>query len=64
VRTRELTILARFVGTTTSDVKKDNAKEAEAVAKEIDNLKKKENYLEQTFKNSQEHMEALFKRAG
>ena len=54
----------RFVGTTTGDVKKDNAKEAEAVAKEIDNLKKKENYLEQTFKNSQEHMEALFKRGG
>lgn len=52
------------MGTTTQDVKKDNAKEAEAVAKEIENLKKKENYLEQTFKNSQEHMEALFKRGG
>ncbi|KAL1587045.1 hypothetical protein WHR41_04209 [Cladosporium halotolerans] len=53
-----------FVNTTTQDVKSDQAKDAEAVVKEIDNLKKKENYLEQTLKNSQEHMEALFKRGG
>lgn len=54
----------RFVNTTTTDVKASQAKDAEAVVKEIDNLKKKENYLEQTLKNSQEHMEALFKRGG
>lgn len=60
----KLTFYARFVNTTTQDVKSDQAKDAEAVVKEIDNLKKKENYLEQTLKNSQEHMEALFKRGG
>lgn len=59
-----LTFCARFVNTTPQDVKSDQAKDAEAVVKEIDNLKKKENYLEQTLKNSQEHMEALFKRGG
>ncbi|GAB7325650.1 hypothetical protein MBLNU13_g09629t1 [Cladosporium sp. NU13] len=53
-----------FVNTTTSDVKADQAKDAEAVVKELENLKKKENYLETTLKNSQEHMEAIFKRAG
>jgi len=55
---------ARFVNTTTSDVKAEQAKDAEAVVKELENLKKKENYLETTLKNSQEHMEAIFKRAG
>lgn len=45
-------------------MKTSQAKDAEAVVKEIENLKKKENYLEQTLKNSQEHMEALFKRGG
>nr|OQO29157.1 hypothetical protein B0A51_03861 [Rachicladosporium sp. CCFEE 5018] len=53
-----------FVGTSTQDVKKEQTREAEAVVKEIENLKKKENYLETTLKNSQEHMDALFKRAG
>ena len=59
-----LTYLTRFVNTTTPDVKADQAKDAEAVVKELENLKKKENYLETTLKNSQEHMEAIFKRAG
>ena len=59
-----LTGLIRFVNTTTSDVKADQAKDAEAVVKQLENLKKKENYLETTLKNSQEHMEAIFKRAG
>ena len=59
-----LTSPTRFVNTTTSDVKADQAKDAEAVVKELENLKKKENYLETTLKNSQEHMEAIFKRAG
>lgn len=45
-------------------MKSDQAKDAEAVVKEIENLKKKENYLEQTLKNSQEHMDAIFKRGG
>lgn len=54
----------RFVNTSTTDVKASQARDAEAVVKEIENLKKKENYLEQTLKNSQEHMEALFKRGG
>lgn len=45
-------------------MKADQAKDAEAVVKEMENLKKKENYLEQTLKNSQEHMEAIFKRGG
>ena len=59
-----LTSPTRFVNTTTSDVKADQAKDAEAVVKELENLKKKENYLETTLKNSQEHMEAIFKRGG
>jgi prefoldin subunit 1 len=63
-QTQMLTGLIRFVNTTTSDVKADQAKDAEAVVKELENLKKKENYLETTLKNSQEHMEAIFKRAG
>jgi prefoldin subunit 1 len=57
-------LLRRFVNTTTSDVKAEQAKDAEAVVKELESLKKKENYLETTLKNSQEHMEAIFKRAG
>ena len=61
---QELTSPTRFVSTTTSDVKADQAKDAEAVVKELENLKKKENYLETTLKNSQEHMEAIFKRGG
>lgn len=64
VQGQVLTRLTRFVNTTTSDVKADQAKDAEAVVKELENLKKKENYLETTLKNSQEHMEAIFKRAG
>jgi DNA mismatch repair ATPase MutS len=56
--------VSRFVNTTTSEVKAEQAKDAEAVVKELENLKKKENYLETTLKNSQEHMEAIFKRAG
>jgi prefoldin subunit 1 len=63
-QTHVLIVRTRFVNTTTSDVKADQAKDAEAVVKELENLKKKENYLETTLKNSQEHMEAIFKRAG
>jgi prefoldin subunit 1 len=46
------------------DVKAEQAKDSQAVVKEIENLKKKENYLEQTLKNSQDHMDAIFKRGG
>jgi len=53
-----------FVNTSTVDVKTEQAKDSQAVVKEIENLKKKENYLEQTLKNSQEHMDAIFKRGG
>ena len=54
----------RFVNTSTADVKAEQAKDSQAVVKEIENLKKKENYLEQTLKNSQDHMDAIFKRGG
>lgn len=54
----------RFVLTSTQDVKTRQAKEATDVKTEIANLEKKLNYLETTYKNSQQHMEALFKRGG
>lgn len=54
----------RFVLTTTEDVKKRQAKEAEDVKQELANLDKKLNYLEQTYKNSTEHMEQILKRGG
>lgn len=46
------------------DVKTRQAKEAEDVKKAIADLEKKLHYLETTYKNSREHMEALFKRGG
>lgn len=45
-------------------MKTRQSREAVAVQAEIENLNKKLNYLETTFKNSREHMEALFKRGG
>jgi len=45
-------------------VKKRQAKEAEDIKKELSNLDKKLNYLEQTYKNSNEHMEQILKRGG
>jgi prefoldin subunit 1 len=48
--------------TSTADVKARQAKEAEDVKAELANLDKKLNYLDMTYKNSQQHMEALFKR--
>ena len=59
-----LTTPARFVLTSTNDVRDRQGKEAQDIAKEMENLNKKLHYLETTFKNSQEHMEALFKRGG
>lgn len=52
----------RFVLTSTSQVKQRQAKDADAIKAEMENLNKKLNYLEMTFKNSREHMEALFQR--
>lgn len=54
----------RFVLTFTTDVKTRQAKEGEAIKDEMKNLEKKLHYLETTYKNSTEHMEALFKRGG
>ncbi|KAI5370521.1 Putative prefoldin beta [Septoria linicola] len=53
-----------FVLTTTEDVKKRQAKEATDVKAEIANLEKKLNYLETTYKNSQQHMDAILQRGG
>jgi prefoldin subunit 1 len=57
-------LLARFVLTSTKDVSTRQVKEAADLKAELANLDKKLNYLETTFKNSQQHMEALFRRAG
>ncbi|KAF2771699.1 Prefoldin [Teratosphaeria nubilosa] len=53
-----------FVQTSIPDVKARQAKEAEEVKKELANLDKKLHYLETTYKNSQEHLEAILKRGG
>ncbi|GAB7361020.1 hypothetical protein MBLNU230_g1062t1 [Neophaeotheca triangularis] len=53
-----------FVAMSIPDVKTRQAKEAEDVKKAIADLEKKLHYLETTYKNSREHMEALFKRGG
>ena len=50
--------------TSTEDVKARQAKEAVDVKAEIANLEKKLHYLETTYKNSQQHIEALFKNGG
>ena len=60
----ELTTGARFVLTSTEDVKTRQAKEAVDVKAEIANLEKKLHYLETTYKNSQQHIETLFKNGG
>ena len=54
----------RFVSTSIPDVKTRQSSEASEVKAEIANLEKKLHYLETTYKNSQQHMEALFKRGG
>lgn len=54
----------RFVGTTIPDIKIKHAKEGEDCKKELANLDKKLHYLETTYKNSNEHMEAILKRGG
>lgn len=54
----------RFVLTSTEDIKARQAKESTDAKAEITNLEKKLNYLEMTYKNSQQHMDQLFKRSG
>ncbi|KXT15134.1 hypothetical protein AC579_7926 [Pseudocercospora musae] len=51
-----------FVLTSTEDVKKRQSKEATDVKAELENLEKKLHYLETTLANSQQHMDAIFKR--
>ncbi|KAK4547465.1 hypothetical protein LTR36_001121 [Oleoguttula mirabilis] len=53
-----------FVATTIPDIKTQHAKEGEDCKKELANLDKKLHYLETTYKNSNEHMEAILKRGG
>ncbi|KAK5114895.1 hypothetical protein LTR62_002054 [Meristemomyces frigidus] len=53
-----------FVLTSIEDVKTRQAKETLEIKKELGNLDKKLNYLEQTYKNSNEHMEQILKRGG
>ena len=54
----------RFVGTSIPDVQKKQDREAEDCKKELANLDKKLQYLEQTYKNSTEHIEGILKRGG
>ncbi|KAK5120546.1 hypothetical protein LTR85_006202 [Meristemomyces frigidus] len=53
-----------FVATTIPDIKAMHAKEGEDCKKELANLDKKLHYLETTYKNSNDHMEAILKRGG
>ncbi|KAI6792723.1 hypothetical protein KC367_g2634 [Hortaea werneckii] len=53
-----------FVGTSIPDVQKKQDREAEDCKKELANLDKKLQYLEQTYKNSTEHIEGILKRGG
>ncbi|KAL1305582.1 hypothetical protein AAFC00_007187 [Neodothiora populina] len=53
-----------FVACPPSEVKVRIAKESEDLKKDVENLEKKLNYLETTYKNSKEHLEAIFKNGG
>ncbi|KAF1357055.1 Prefoldin [Delphinella strobiligena] len=53
-----------FVASPPIDVKIRIAKESEGIKKDVDNLQKKLDYLETTFKNSKDHLEAIFKNGG
>lgn len=54
----------RFVASPPSDVKTRLVKESDALKKDMENLEKKLHYLETTYKNSREHLEAVFKNGG
>lgn len=53
-----------FVASPTADVKTRLSKETEEIKSDVGNLEKKLNYLETTYKNSQQHIEQLFKSGG
>ena len=59
-----LIAFARFVLTSTTEVKQQQTKQAEDVKKELVNLDKKLHYLEQTYKNSTDHIEQILRRGG
>ncbi len=54
----------RFVLTTTSDVKERQDKEAVDIDKEMENLLKKQQYLEISNKNATQHIEQIFNHQG
>ena len=51
----------RFVQSPTSEVRERLSAESEELKSDKSNLGKKLNYLETTYKNSQDHLERLFK---
>jgi len=62
-RWKPLTVLHRFVCTPVPDVQKRLKDESEALAKEMSNLEKKEDYLEKTYTNSKNSLEQVLKGA-
>lgn len=62
--TRMLMPTTRFVASPTSDVKTRLSKESEDLKSDVVNLEKKLHYLETTYKNSREHLDAVFKNGG
>lgn len=56
--------LARFVASPKSDVKVRLTKEGETIKKDMEGLEKKMHYLETTYKNSKDHLDAVFKNGG
>lgn len=55
---------SRFVFSPTPDVGKRLTSETAELKSDIANLNKKLNYLETTYKNSQEHMNRIFSSGG
>jgi prefoldin subunit 1 len=51
----------RFVCTPIPELQKRLSSEAEKLNADLENLAKKENYLEQTLKNSKEHLENMLR---
>ena len=57
-------LASRFVFSPTPDVEKRLYSETTELKSDISNLNKKLHYLETTYKNSQEHMDRIFKSSG
>lgn len=55
--------MVRFVCTPIPDVQKRLQTESETLTKELSNLDKKEDYLEKTYTNSKNSLEAVLKGA-